>query len=182
MKKVTFDDTELASTIGGLGHDSGITVLPAGTGKMSVSLVRATSSDGQGRVEARIPVGSASGRRRLWKIGWSVEPNWSGTRYYTRRFQTDSPPEVVAALRTAYRAVYGEDFDFDRWTETTPVLAQPTLGKRSSSVADTFAVLLMVPLFGLGMLIGLAAFVFIFFVLVPRTVEGLVWFVTHLGR
>jgi hypothetical protein len=98
-----------------------MTLIPAGSGKMSVTLEPDQSFGEQGTIVATIPYGSGPDRRRLLDRDWSLERSESGTRYYTRRFAdpvTNGWPALVAALRDAYRTVYGESYTFDLWAQS----------------------------------------------------------------
>ena len=70
-------------------------------------------------LEARIPVGRPVSRRaQLSTIGWALERESSGSRYYTRRFIASdaAPTDIVTAVDEANQVLYGSRANDVRWS------------------------------------------------------------------
>lgn len=107
----------LLSVLTGKGP-AGVEVHPEQGRHLNVIVSKEKSASGGWWLVARIPFGSRDRRSPLLGVGWQLERTGHGTRHYVRRFQphdaTGSAADVLE-LRAAYRAIYGQQLELDRW-------------------------------------------------------------------
>jgi len=156
------DDEELSGALAEMPPGTSFPVQPDGIRAMSTSFSR----DDEG-VLAEIPYQRR--RRGLLELGWSVESNPLGSRYFRRRFAPATETEwsaLVGELRAAYRTVYGDRLAFVGWERGLPVVPmekpnvdgfrEALLRRDRGAWAELVTGGAMVILFGLGGLIGVA--------------------------